>query len=384
MTTPRHTLIAAACCTLAACSSGSLLESDTIDYQSAKKGSSLEVPPDLATPRQDERYALPGGNGASATWSDYRNARGEQNARLGNGDVLVQVPDMHIERSGDQRWLVLQGANAEKLWPELRIFWEQLGFVIQTDRPDIGVMETDWAEDRAKIPQDFIRKTIGKVFDQAFSTGLRDRFRTRLEPGQQPDTLEIYISHRGMEEVYADKNKDTTIWQPRPTDPGLESEMLRRLMIYLGQDKQKAAESVAAASAVPAASDAAAAPATDIRLVTTAGQPPYIHIGDSFDRAWRQTGVALDRSGFTVEDRNRDAGLYYIRYIDTDQARAEKGFFSKLAFWRSDREGNGNAYRILVKEISGASQVSVLNAEGKLESSDTARRILTVLTEKLK
>ena len=40
-------------------------------------------------------------------------------------------------------------------------------------------------------------------------------------------------------------------WQPRPPDPELEAEMLRRLMVRLGSDNQRAATSVAAAKAEP-------------------------------------------------------------------------------------------------------------------------------------
>ena len=385
--TPRLTLLALTCAALTACSSsGGLLESDTIDYKSAKKSNSLEMPPDLVSPRQDERYAMPAGGTGAATWSDYHDERNAQSQRVGSEDVLVQVPDMHIERSGEQRWLVIEHADAAKLWPELRMFWEQLGFNIQTDRPDIGIMETDWAEDRAKIPQDFIRRTIGKVFDQAFSTGLRDRFRTRIEIDARAPTgtVNVYISHRGMEEVYADKNKDRTVWQPRPSDPELEAEMLRRLMIHLGIDKQKAADKLAA-SAGAAAGTAAPASPVQATLVAEDGQPPFLRIGLDFERAWRQVGVALDRSDFTVEDRNREEGLYYVRYIDTDQARAEKGFFAKLAFWRGDAPINSE-FRVQLKSDGGDSArtiVRILNAQNQPESSETARRILSLLHEKL-
>lgn len=383
--TPRLTFLALACAALTACSSGGLLESDTIDYKSAKKSNSLEMPPDLVGPRQDERYAMPAGSTGAATWSDYRDERNAQSQRVGSEDVLVQVPDMHIERSGEQRWLVIEHADAAKLWPELRIFWEQLGFNIQTDRPDIGILETDWAEDRAKIPQDFIRRTIGKVFDQAFSTGLRDRFRTRIEIDTRAaaGTVNVYVSHRGMEEVYADKNKDTTVWQPRPSDPELEAEMLRRLMIHLGVDKQKADDKLAA-SANSSGTASAAAPVAPVQatLVANDGQAPFLRIDLDFDRAWRQVGVALDRSDFTVEDRNREEGLYYVRYIDTDQARAEKGFFSKLAFWRGDAPINSE-FRVQLKSDGTRTIVRILNAQGQPETSETARRILTLLHEKL-
>ena len=86
-------------------------------------------------------------------------------------------------------------------------------------------METEWAENRAKLPQDLIRKTIGKLLDGMYSTGERDKFRTRLERNAQGG-VEIYITHRGLQEIYPTKERDSTTWTVRPSDPDLEAELL--------------------------------------------------------------------------------------------------------------------------------------------------------------
>ena len=101
-------------------------------------------------------------------------------------------------------------------------------------------METDWAENRAMIPSGPIRNLLGKIIDSAYSTGERDKFRTRLERGSAPGTTEIYISHRGMVEVYTSKDESSTVWQPRPPDPELEAEFLGRLMLRFGVDDARA------------------------------------------------------------------------------------------------------------------------------------------------
>lgn len=370
--------IAALLVTLTACSSTSsgLLEGKKIDYKSARPvGNTLEVPPDLTQPTRDDRYAVPDVSPRGvATYSAYQGDR-EAAAVRGSDEVLAPIDNMRIERAGNQRWLVIRG-NADDLWPQIREFWNELGFVLNIDQPSIGIMETDWAEDRAQIPQDFIRRFLGSIFDSLFSTGMRDKFRTRLEKGQEEGTVEVFISHRGAEEVYSSSNQDSTVWQPREPDPELEVEMLRRLMVYLGAEETRVAAELQAEPATPRA---------------TLGLPDGrmgLSLDESFDRAWRRVGLALDRVGFTVEDRDRSQGLYFVRYIDPDEEARnkkanQKGFFSRL-FSRSKPAEAGSEYRILVEGDSATSRVTVLSREGGVESGTIARNILTLLQEQLR
>ena len=204
---------------LAGCST-TLFESKRIDYKGAKQMQRpLEIPPDLTAPTRDDRFAVPDVTPRGvATYSAYTADRADQPAASTGPEVLAAPDTMRIERAGSQRWLVVAG-KADELWPQIKDFWLELGFILNIDSPALGVMETDWAEDRAKIPQDFLRSTIGKVFDGLFSTPERDKFRTRLEQGKDDGTVEIYVSHRGMMEIYPNEAKDSTIWQPRPADP---------------------------------------------------------------------------------------------------------------------------------------------------------------------
>ncbi|MCX8017563.1 MAG: outer membrane protein assembly factor BamC, partial [Rhodocyclaceae bacterium] len=199
---------------VAACSSldGLLPESKKIEYKSAGKLPSLEVPPDLTQPTRDERYAVPDIAPKSvATYSEYAGERRAGTATSTAPAVLPSVDKMRIERAGTQRWLIASG-TPEALWPQIKEFWQELGFIINVEIPEAGVMETDWAENRAKLPHDIIRSTLGKVFDSLYSTAERDKFRTRIEKGAEPGTVEIYISHRGMYEVYVTEGKDQTRW----------------------------------------------------------------------------------------------------------------------------------------------------------------------------
>ena len=224
---------------LAGCSGNILPDSKKIEYKSAGKLPPLEIPPDLTQPSRDERYAVPDTSArGSATFSAYTSDRSGQARTTTAQDVLPQVDKMRIERSGTQRWLVLNGVP-EKMWPTVKEFWQEMGFLVNIEVPEAGIMETDWAENRAKLPQDIIRGSLGKVFESLYSTPERDKFRTRLEKGTQPGTMEIYISHRGMYEIYVNEGKSDTRWQPRPADPELEAEMLSRLMVRLGESLRR-------------------------------------------------------------------------------------------------------------------------------------------------
>jgi outer membrane protein assembly factor BamC len=372
---PRGFIFALALSALAGCSSiSSMLEPGAgVDYKSAGKAPALDVPPDLTQLQRENRYAIPEANRGVATASGYTMQQGTRPT----AEVVAPkgTPNMHIERSGSERWLVVK-ETPEELWPQLKEFWQDSGFLINEERPQAGVMETDWAENRAKIPQDFIRGTIGKAFDSLYSTGERDKFRTRLERAADGST-EIYISHRGMQEVLTGQQQDSTLWQPRPSDPGLEVEFLSRLMARLGADSAQAKATVANAASQPARA----------KLVK-GSNGNYVEVDEAFDRAWRRVGLALDRVGFTVEDRDRAQGLYFVRYVDPaqDQKTSDKGFLSKLFSFGSkdDKAKSAQRYRVSVKENGAASQIAVLNNEGRPESSQIADRILSLLNEQLK
>jgi len=114
--------------------------------------------------------------------------------------------------------------------------------------------------------------------------------------------------------------------------------------------------------------------------------PEALVLDDGFDRAWRRVGLALDRVGFTVEDRDRSKGLYYVRYVDPDLDGTgnSDSAWSKLAFWRSDDDKKNEQYRISVADSDKGSEVRVQNAEGQSAKSPTAGRILALLQEELK
>ena len=380
---PLTALAAAAALFLGGCSTlENLLSGDKIDYRTSggtNKPAGLEVPPDLTQLTKDSRYQTSGGSVSAAAYQ--ANTPAAAPATVQSVTVAPQnVGTMSIERLGNDRWL-RTALPPEQLWPQLQAFWKERGFVLTQDAPAAGVMETDWAENRAKLPQDFVRASIGKVFDSAFSTGELDKFRTRVE--RVEGGTEVYITHRGMVEVYRGERKDNTIWQPRERDPQLEGELLSRLMLRLGATED-AAKTATVATAASGASTGAA-PLTRARIVT--GQPSAtLEVDDNFDRAWRRVGVALDRSGFTVEDRDRTAGVYYVRYIDPAFAgKDEPNIFSKLFSWgKKDDSGSPIRYRVAIKSTGDRSTVTVLNGQGGPENGEAGKRITSLLLDDLK
>jgi outer membrane protein assembly factor BamC len=353
--------------------------SGKVDYKSTVTRPSLEVPPDLTSPARDNRYVVPDNSGkTSATFSGYQAERGQQR-NPASGLVLPEFDKLRIERSGTQRWLVASDEPPEKLWPVVKDFWQENGFLLKLELPEAGVMETDWAENRANIPQGGVRYLLGSFLDQLYSTSERDKFRTRLERAADGKGTEVYISHRGMQEVYTqlrDPQSNApggTAWQPRPTDPDLEAEFLRRLMVRLGVQDEKAKALMAGG-----------APLAQAELKKVPDGNEALMLAEPFDRAWRRVGLALDRVGFTVEDRDRQKGLYFVRYADpeSEMATKDRGIIDRM--FGSGPKAKPEQYRVQLQTAGQGTEVSVLNKEGALDRSSTSRRILALLLEQLK
>jgi len=346
---------------LAACSA---LETDPVDYKSTVKTTPLSVPPDLSQLARDTRYATPG---ATVSATGFQ-AAGQQSAQ---NLVASSFAGMRVEGQGLHRWLVID-QPPEKLWPLIRTFWEETGFKLTLDDAQLGIMETDWNENRGKLPQDFIRRTLGKLLDTLYSTGELDKYRTRIERTASGGS-EIYITHRGLVEVFKDDQRIKTTWQPRPVEPELEYEMLRRLMVKLGAPAATAGSLLNQAQVRPPMA----------RLDSRDGQLQVV-LAEGFDRAWRRVGLTLDRTGFTVEDRDRSQGTYFVRYVEpTPPGQSEPGFFARL-FSGTPKDKAPQKYRIVVRAQGEQSVVQVQGVEGQEVPPAQAERVLKVLAEDLR
>ena len=357
--------------TLISCKS--VTSSDTVDYKSsgAVRGPNLSYPPDLITAQADRRYIVQDG---TATMSEY-NAAVKKSAQMGS-NVMTGIPGMRIAKDGERRWLVVE-KPAPELYPQVKDFWQENGFLLVVDSPSTGIMETDWAENRAKIAQDWIRSTIGGAIDSIYDTGERDKYKTRLEVSK-PGETEIYITQRGaIEKCVTDTTGAclSTIWTPRPNDPELEAVFLARLMERLGMTQEQAKAMVA----TPLGPKTPKA-----KFVEEAGNKGFIELSVGFDRSWRDVGLALDRSNFTVEDRNRSEGVYFVRYVNAKDVGDTKGFFSNLFSSKDDSKLQAKKYRVVVKSTGdNSANVFVQDAEGKPENTPAGIQLLTILTDQL-
>lgn len=355
---------------LTAC--GSMTSNDKVDYkkQGEVRGPNLALPPDLITAQSDRRFIVQDG---TATMSEYNQAVKKSTQMRSN--VLTGIPGMKIERDGEKRWLVVDKSAAD-LYPQVKDFWQENGFLLLIDSPSTGIMETDWAENRAKIPQDFIRRTLGRALDSIYDSGERDKYRTRLEV-QKPDVTEIYITHKGAIETPI-KDGDAAItsrWMIRPSDPELEVIFLTRLMERLGMTQEQAKAQIAQSNNVPNTPKA--------RLIEE-GSATRIEMALSFDRAWRDIGLALDRSNFTVEDRDRSKGIYFVRYVNPKELGDGRGWFGRTFGKSNDADKKAKLYRVVVQS-KGENQINVFvqDADGKPENTSTANQLLTTLDRQL-
>lgn len=379
-------------CCLASCSSLEVLNDiNKVDYKGASKAPSLEVPPDLVRPGGSDRYAAfdrPGD----------RTLSGFQAARVGPGadrGVLPTVAGARIEKEGSGRLYLVVDMPIEKAWPVVKRFWQNNGFSFTVDRSDIGILETEWAENRARIPQDFIRRTIGRVFDGLYSSGERDKYRIRLDA--RGGSTEIVISHRGMQEVLVDRDSIRTQWQPRPSEPELEIEFLRRMLLQFGDTASQVDAKITEAGGARLGSGAAQAgrsrSGADTSQARLKREPEgsSLELTMNFDRAWRQVGLALDRGGFTVEDRDRSQGFFYVRYIDPglDREAPQRGIFSSLkSLFQSASGQTPKQYRMQVTAKDELAKVDIFDTKGQRLKGDEERLVaesmLKLLQEQLR
>jgi outer membrane protein assembly factor BamC len=347
---------------------------ESIDYKSAstQRSDPLSIPPDLTQAASDPRYRAPATG--TTTFSQYQANSQQQaatTAQPATAEVLPQRSDMHVERDGDIRWLVVD-APPDQVFSRIVDFWTSNGFTVATNDPKAGLIITDWAENRAKIPESWLRQALGMVLESAYDSGEREKFRTRLD--RVNNHTEVYISHQHMvEKRIGGYDSSQVQWEPGKEDPGLNAAMLARLMVYLGTDVDRAKTMVAKAE------DAKQQPAVqDVRA-----DGALLTVNESFDRAWRRVGVALDSGGFSVDDRDRSAGDYFVRYVDTDTGvkREDPGFFSRL--FGTDKKAANTQFRIHVADQGTTTQVTVLDPNGQRDNSPTAQRLLSVLADKM-
>ncbi|MES9844787.1 MAG: outer membrane protein assembly factor BamC [Candidatus Sedimenticola sp. PURPLELP] len=354
-----------------------VLPDKKVEYKKSRQaGKNLEIPPDLTKSSINDELVIPDApRGDSSTLSGFMQTERIQSRSTRQATVLPKIENIEVKRDGDQRWLVIN-ASPDDVWFKTIGFWQDNGILLAEQDPTVGIMLTDWLENSADIKNDFITDTIRSVFDGLYSASSRDQFRVRIEPVEGTGTTELYLTHRGMQETIIQSQGDVerTVWNPRETDHGLEAEMLRRLMVHMGVADQQASRSLARKGSLK--------PRSQLNRSSSA---VALQIDEGFSRAWRLTGVALDRVGFAVEDRDRTKGVYYVRYNDPLKDVEEPGLLDKLAFWRDSDQNidKESQYQVSLNGQGAKTDVVVLSKDGTRDNSETALRILTLLNEQI-
>jgi len=336
-----------------------------VDYKKEKQAEQdLEIPPDLTKSSIDDTRMIPDATpSGTATYSDYvgdQKPSAPTGGSAKSGEVLPRIEHVHVKRDGDQRWLAVR-ASVKDVWNKVIAFWHENDISLLEQDPAVGVMRTHWIESRPDANAEF--------------AAMRDQYRVRLEEGEEAGVTEVYLTHRGMEKRFVKGVAKGPVWVIRPTDHGLEAEMMRRMMLFFGVSDKRVEKDLAQHDAHKHRA----------QLLQEGGQSE-LEILEAFPRAWRITGMALDRGGFAVEDRDRAKGIYYVRYNDPMQdGKKEKGFLSKLAFWSNDDDVDKETqYQVRLHESGKTTRVTIQDNNGVRSNSDTAKRILGLLHEQIK
>lgn len=384
--------LAAAAAAVAAVSGCSVLGVDfgkeKVQYESSNSRANLEVPPDLTPIGNDKRFEVPSRTGVvSANEEAARRQQQVDNAgSAAAADIVPATVAAKVMKAGTERWLRVNAAP-EELWAVVQDFWPSVGLTVKAADPKTGYMETQWAENRAKLPQDIIRGTIGKVLDFAYSTGEQDQYRLRMERNDD-GTTDIYITHRSMVEVVTGAQNDGTVWQPGPTDPTMEAEMLKRLALRIDAEfnpDAKAAQTQEAAKKIEEALKPAPVQARSEIIKGADGKAEAVVLLEPYDRAWRTVGLVIDRMGFELVDRDRTAGYYLVRYLDPgyeQQKKDEQGFFTNL--FGSDKAIAAPNYRIHLGDEGSTTRVTVTAEDGTPDQTGVSPKITTLLAEQLR
>ena len=340
-----------------------------IDYDSARTLPPLEIPPDLNSLPPDTQTSTTAGSSSAATYSKFEQEQQRQATGTKDGKILPEYEKIKLIRAGAQRWLVID-SSAEDLWPQVLDFLDKMGLSIAKQQPDLGVIETNWAENRANVAGTGVQRFFNKITGQGYGTGLRDKYRVRLERGQQPDTTEVYLTHRGLVQV-VDESAGIDLtqrelggplkWQPRPSDPELEAEMLRRLMVHLGVNMKQADTVLKEKTRAHAHLEGGA-------------RRPTLTVMDDLDVAWRRVGVTLDSLGFYVVDEDRDERIYFVHDVNKVKKKRK----------RKKKDDEEDQYRVALRETAEGVAVEISDIDGTPVRAKATEEILSLLYEQLK
>ena len=322
--------------------------------------SKLEVPPDLSQPDSVDSLALPNISTQDSTYTVYTNT-----GNKGSKVAPASLQGVKVIRDGSNQWLEIN-ATAEKLWPELKVFFTEIGFELKSENKKLGIIETNWMENRASLSTNWFTRALNRIA----SSGVQDQYRARLERTQNPKVTRLFIIHRGLKERAKEDSSGASVqfvWEARLSDPELEAEMYQRFLIFRGADKAKAIN-LAKLVAVKERSQ-----------IIDKEETKMLQVNEGFARTWRRVGIALDRIGLLVEDRNRSGGLFYLRITDDfrDKVKEEKDWLASL--FSSKNAKIKDRYLLSVSAEKESTIISIYETTGAKADIRFVNQLLTDL-----
>jgi outer membrane protein assembly factor BamC len=296
------------------------LGSRDINYQVDEKVDSLIIPPDLTSPSSQ----------AALT---------EVEEMVDDSDVLQRVQNVEIKRDKYRRWLLVD-LPPNEVWALSKEFFRSYGFKIEKENQKIGLLETDYLEIETKVPDQSlgaIRVALSKALKTKYGLPIADKYRIRIESTDNPMESEVYLTLSSIGEVVSGAMR---VWQPREKDIELETEMLLKLMVFLGDDRFDAITKIKSNTNENI---------VDVSVVLS--EKGFATLIFPFEKreSWKLLGWALDELSIDIEDRDQIEGSYLINVTPN------KGFFSKILATASLTK----TYQLILKEDS-SSQTKVI------------------------
>ncbi len=358
---------------------------DETSAKDAKRLEKLEVPPELSRVEVTDSMALPGGLQGKASYSEYANKAQQNDLVKAKGSGFTLPEGIKIKRAGDIRWLEVT-ANANALYEKVKKFLENQELEIDKEEKKLMFVDTAWAPEKTAVPKGFFTN----MSEDIFGSPVLEKFRFRVEPGLENGVAELYISHYGVEKVLIDDVESgnvlfekqvgivdsvkTSSWRPRPNDKALEAEMLRRFIIYIGVGKDVADKM----TATPVEQQQLANIVKDEN-----GYAISLTIDERFFNSWRIVGKAIDHASFTLVDRDRSEGEFFVQYDPSADAKAnEKGFWESIAFWKGGaNKVQSQKFFLRLVDEGGKCRLVVLDESKSVVDVKIAAAMLNLLSE---
>ena len=335
-------------------------------YMASQSTAALELPPNLSQPVSNPEFDIPGISSQQTTYSGYTSA--EAKAK----EVLPELgKEVVFVRDGNVFWLELT-MTPKEVWPMLRGFVGKIGFEIKYANQLTGTIDTSWRENED-----------GASFMTTLTSGdqgtYMDKYRLRLEREKGSKKTRLFIRHKGAriakdvlnqdlwdideEPVIIDEqDSKKTLWLTRPSDPELEIEMLQNFMVYIGLDEDAVDDELSVYSN------------KKLARIISKDNGLALEVNENFPRTWRRIGLALDRMGFVVDDRNRSAGVYYISLPEKYETTEEKTWFEKL--FNKDRIDIPHDYLLSITQQGDDTHVMIRSREKAVMDNKVAEKIL--------